>query len=165
MNHFQAHMNENLMIALKALQALSNESRQIAKKHVNEVIALKYQMESIADHKGYSTQCKTAIPICKGECCKWQFPKNLTHIDFFITIFNMPEKDQEALSKTILQTNNSYCPVLQENGCFLSFEQRPVICTNAYPCFNDQSYWNEKEIKIIEFKKNFNSIKELFFFG
>ena len=162
MNQFQTHMHENLMIAINAFQTLSKESQQVAKKHVNEVIILKRQMESIANQKGYSTRCKTAIPICKGECCKWQFPKNLTHLDFFITIFNMPEKEQIALSNTIIQTNNDYCPVLLKYGCFLSFEQRPVICTNAYPCFNDQSYWEEKEAKSILFKKAFNSLDDLF---
>ncbi len=161
MNHFQTYMHENLIIAIKAFQTLSKESRQVAEKHVNEIISLKHQMESIANQKGYSIRCKTAIPICKGECCKWQFPKNLTHVDFFITIFNMPKEEQDALSKIILLTNNTYCPILLKNGCSLSFEQRPVICTNAYPCFNNRSYWNEKEAKIILFKKEFDSLEGL----
>ncbi len=162
MTHFQTCMHENLIIAMNVRNTMSKESKQAAQVHVNEVISLKRQMESIADQRGFSKRCKTAIPICKGECCKWQFPKNLTHIDFFITIFNMPEEEQKTLSKIILQANTDYCPIVLKNGCFLSFEQRPVICTNAYPCFNDRSYWVEKEEKIILFKKAFDSLEELF---
>ncbi len=161
MNHFQTTMHENLILAMDGLKTMTQETRQAAQKYVNEVISIKHQMESIAKQRGHSKRCMTAIPICNGECCKFQFPKNLTHIDFFITIFNMSDEEQDALSNTILQANNDYCPILIQNGCFLSFEQRPVICTNAYPCFNDRLYWNEKEAKSNLFKNSFDSIDDL----
>ncbi len=48
--------------------------------------------------------------------------------------------------------------------CFLSFEQRPILCTNAYPCFNDKSYWTEKEKKNILFKKAIKALDAIFQF-
>jgi hypothetical protein len=130
---------------------------------INKVVSLKQQMEALANQKGYSNACKTSIPTCKGECCKWHFPRNLNHIDFFIAIFNMSEVQQAEFSKIILNNNGNHCPVLLKNGCFLSFEQRPVLCTNAYPCFNERSYWKEKEKRNIQFKKVFDSLENLCF--
>jgi len=79
--------------------------------------------------------------------------KNLTYVDFFIAILFMPEEQQAALAKLICNNKKNQCPALLKTGCFLSFEQRAVLCTNAYPCFNDRSYWIEKEKKNIQFKK------------
>ncbi len=76
----------------------------------------------------------------------------------------MSEKQTAELSKLILNTKNNYCPILTETGCFFSFEQRPVLCTNAYPCFNDHSYWIEKEKKNILFKKAFKLLESRLFF-
>ena len=108
--------------------------------------------------KGYSNACTSSIPICKGECCKWHFPKNLNYLDFFISIFSMTADQVEKFAKLIFNNRKNQCPILLESGCYLSFEQRPIACTNAYPCFADRSYWVEKEKKNILFK---NVIEEL----
>jgi len=158
MKHIQAVMHENLMTAIDGCQKLSLKKREGAELKVKEIIALKYQMEAIAAQKGYSQSCKASIPTCRGECCKWHFPRNLTPVDFFIAILFMPEKQQAALAKLIGNNKNNQCPVLLKTGCFLSFEQRPVLCTNAYPCFNDRSYWIEKEKKNIQFKKAIDAL-------
>ena len=153
MQHIQIEMHKNLMIAMDGFQKLSQKEMGAAELLVKEIISLKYQMETIAALKGYAQACKTSIPICRGECCKWYFPRNLTPVDFFIAIFYMLEEQQAELAKLICNNNKNQCPVLLKTGCFLSFEQRPVLCTNAYPCFNDRSYWIEKEKKNIQFKK------------
>jgi len=153
MKHIQAVMHENLMAAIDGCQKLSQNKMDDAELQVKKIIALKYQMETIAAQKGYSQACKESIPTCRGECCKWHFPKNLTSVDFFIAILFMPEEQQAALGKLIYSNKRNQCPVLLKTGCFLSFEQRPVLCTNAYPCFNNRSYWIEKEKKNIQFKK------------
>ena len=153
MQHIQIEMHKNLMIAMDGFQKLSQKEMGAAELQVKEIISLKYQMETIAAQKGYAQACKISIPICRGECCKWHFPRNLTHVDFFIAIFYMPEEQQAALATLIGNNKKNQCPVLLKTGCFLSFEQRPVLCTNAYPCFNDRSYWIEKEKKNIQFKK------------
>ncbi|WP_299981005.1 hypothetical protein [Desulfobacula sp.] len=154
----QAEMHKNLMIAMRGFQKLSQNEIGLAELQVKEIIALKYQMETIAAQKGYSQACKASIPTCRGDCCKWHFPRNLSHVDFFIAIFHMPEEQQAALAKLICNNRKDQCPVLLKTGCFLSFEQRPVLCTNAYPCFNDRSYWIEKEKKNILFKKAIDAL-------
>jgi hypothetical protein len=153
MQHIQIAMHKNLMTAMDGLQKLSQKEIGAAELQVKEIISLKYQMETIAAQKRHSQACKASIPTCRGECCKWHFPRNLTHVDFFIAIFYMPKEQQAELAKLICNNNKNQCPVLLKTGCFLSFEQRPVLCTNAYPCFNDRSYWIEKEKKNIKFKK------------
>ncbi len=158
MQHIQSVMHENLMIAIDGRQKLSQKGMGDAKLLVKEIIALKYQMETVAAQKGYSQACKASIPTCRGECCKWHFPRNLTHVDFFIAILFMPGEQQAALAKLICNNKKKQCPILLKNGCFLSFEQRPVLCTNAYPCFNDRSYWIEKEKKNIQFKKAIDAL-------
>lgn len=159
MKRIQAAMHENLMIAMDAFRKLPGKKMQAAEMRIREIIFLKYQMEAITDQKGYSQACRNFIPICKGECCKWHFPGNLTHLDFFTAIFDMSEAEQATMAELILNNHKHQCPVLLETGCFLSFERRPVICTNAYPCFHDQSYWNAKERQNILFKKAFDSLE------
>lgn len=154
-------MHENLVMAMDAMRNLSGEKMQAAEMRIREIISLKYELEAIADQKGYSRACKSYIPTCRGECCKWHFPNNLTHLDFFVAIFHIPEEKQAALAELILNNHKHQCPVLLETGCFLSFEQRPVPCTNAYPCFHDQSYWNEKDKRNILFKKAFDSLEAM----
>ncbi len=158
MQPVHSEMYENLMIAMERFQKLSSKEVESAESQINEIIALKYQMEAIADQKGYSHACKASIPICKGDCCKWHFPKNLTHIDFFIAIFHMPKQLKAELANIINNNKKNQCPVLLKTGCFLSFEQRPVLCTNAYPCFNDRSYWIEKEKKNILFQRAIDTL-------
>jgi len=158
MQHIQAVMHENLMAAIDVCQKLSQKRMEDAELKVKEIIALKYEMETIAAQKGYSQSCKASIPTCRGECCKWHFPRNLTHVDFFIAILFMPKEQRAALAKLICNNKNNQCPVLLKTGCFLSFEQRPVLCTNAYPCFNGRSYWIEKEKKNIQFKKAIDAL-------
>ena len=158
MKHIQAVMHENLMAAIDGCQKLSQKRIEEAELQVKEIIALKYQMETVAAQKGYSQACKASIPTCRGECCKWHFPRKLTHVDFFIAILFMPGEQQAVLAKLICNNKKKQCPILLKNGCFLSFEQRPVLCTNAYPCFNDRSYWIEKEKKNIQFKKAIDAL-------
>ncbi len=67
-------------------------------------------------------------------------------------------KTAGCVCKIDLQQQKNQCPVLLKTGYFLSFEQRPVLCTNAYPCFNDRSYWIEKEKKNIQFKKAIDAL-------
>ena len=159
MQHIQIAMNENLMIAMDEFQKLSQKTIGIAELQVKKIISLKYQMETIAAQKGYSQSCKRSISTCKGECCKWHFPRDLTHVDFFIAIFYMSDEEQTELAQLISSNKRNQCPVLLKTGCFLSFEQRPILCTNAYPCFNDRLYWIEKEKKNIQFKKAINALE------
>jgi len=68
--------------------------------------------------------------------------EELGWIDFFIIICGLSQKEQTRLTDQILDLNNNIyqCPLLIKNGCFLEFNSRPAVCTNAYPCFAGQLY-------------------------
>ncbi len=161
MNTYQAAMLQNFKLAEEAFNHLSSVKKTTAQKMIHEIVSIKFKLNRIAEQKGYSKVCKQSIPVCKGECCKWQYPKNLTCIDFFISLFNLSEKQKTDLSNRLEKPETDYCPMLLKNGCYFSFEHRPISCTNAYPCFNDRSYWNEKEKHMISFSRIFKSIEDL----
>ncbi|GBC60259.1 hypothetical protein DENIS_1210 [Desulfonema ishimotonii] len=165
MEQIRQAMHKNLIIAMEAFQIMAEKERQAVEKIIREILAVKYHMENLAADRGYSQACRDAIPTCRGECCKWHFPENLTYVDFFIAIYNMPVEKQNELSELILDNRRHQCPVLMKNGCFFSFEQRPVACTNAYPCFNDRSYWEEKEAQSVLIRKAFRAVSEIVPFG
>ncbi len=161
MQPVQSKMYKNLLIAMDQKRKLTSKAMDIAESQIREVSTLKHEMETIAVQRGYSQACRKSIPVCKGECCKWHFPKYLNHIDFFIAIFHMAETQQKKLADQIFNTQKAHCPMLLKTGCFLSFEKRPILCTNAYPCFNDRSYWVEKEKKNILFNKTIKGLEDI----
>jgi hypothetical protein len=58
----------------------------------------------------------------------------------FNMYFNITTVENQLRAKKKYQ-----CPVLQENGCLLSFDNRPLACSNAYPCFSGELYYNYLE--------------------
>lgn len=157
----QTDMYKSCMKAIDRFNRLSQDQKHLAGYQINKIISLKYQIEAIARQKGYSNACTSSIPICKGDCCKWHFPKNLSYLDFFISIFSMTADQVEKFQKLIFNNKKNQCPILLTSGCFLSFEQRPIICTNAYPCFADRSYWVEKEKINNLFKKAIDELETI----
>jgi hypothetical protein len=155
MGQIEAAMQKNLSVALDVWRNLSEKDRQLAEKIMGTIVALKTQLEKIAAERGHSQACKESIATCRGVCCKWHFPNDLKPIDLFLALRGMPAESQRNLSNLIAQNQKHQCPVLQNEGCFFSFEQRPVSCTNAYPCFNDHAYWAKKEAANALFKKAF----------
>lgn len=154
-------MYNSCIKAIDRYNSLSHDQMDNAEYQIKKIISLKDQLESIAAQKGYSNACTSSIPICKGDCCKYHFPKNLNYLDFFIAIFYMNTDEVEKFANLILNNKKNQCPILLETGCYLSFEQRPVACTNAYPCFADRSYWLEKEKKNILFKKAIDELETI----
>jgi hypothetical protein len=139
----QIFMHENLNTALHEYERLNKSDRRLALEKVRELKSIQYEIESKAREFGYSQGCKEYISDCKGVCCRWHFPRKLNYLDFFIVVCGLSkEKLSELASKIIDFSNEKFqCPVLCEDGCFLSFDNRPVVCTSAYPCFAVRSYW------------------------
>ena len=75
MKDMPAAMHRSLMIAIDALRKLSREEMSAAEMRIKEILSLKYEMEDIADRKGYSQACKTSIPICRELAAKGNFRK------------------------------------------------------------------------------------------
>ena len=75
-----------LKAAIRIFNQLNKKKRAKAFGVVNEVNHIRRQIYEKALGCGYVKQCIDSIPTCKGECCKWHFPKNLSRLDLFITI-------------------------------------------------------------------------------
>lgn len=138
---YQQYLCGVLKTAICIFKQLNKDDRVKALKAVNEINRIRHQIYEKAMGLGYVKKCIDSIPICKGECCKWHFPKNLSCLDLFITVCSISTEEQAALEDQIAFNNGKYqCPVLRENGCSLSFDSRPLVCSNAYPCFSGESY-------------------------
>ncbi|NQT70738.1 MAG: hypothetical protein HQ552_14315, partial [Desulfobacteraceae bacterium] len=130
-----------LKAAIRIYDQLNEKKKARAFGAVSEVNRIRHQIYKKAAGFGYVKQCIDSIPVCKGECCKWHFPKNLSRLDLFITVFSITVAKQTALAEQLALNNGKYqCPVLRKNGCLLAFDSRPLVCSNAYPCFAGASY-------------------------
>ncbi len=130
-----------LKAAIRIYDQLNEKKKARAFDAVSEVNRIRHRIYDKAAGLGYVKLCMDSIPVCKGECCKWHFPKNLSRPDLFITLCSITMAEQTALTDQLALNNGKYqCPVLRENGCLLSFDSRPLVCSNAYPCFAGASY-------------------------
>jgi len=161
MKPFSPRMYENLQLAVKSSETMHEEDRKLAGQYVRRLIRIKHELEALAIQRGFSQACKDAITTCRGECCRYHFPRILIPAEFFAAIYQMSPERQAALSELVLKNVKNRCPMLLKTGCFLSFEERPVTCTNAYPCFADRAYWVEKEKKREQMEAAFTSLSTM----
>jgi len=155
---YRKYLRAELKAAISIYNRLDENDRTRALKAVNKINRIRHHIYEKALELGYVERCVNSISACKGECCKWHFPKNLDCLDLFVTVCSISPEKQTALQNQIAFNNGKYqCPVLRENGCLLSFDSRPLICSNAYPCFSKESYHNflEKQQKDIEAQLTF----------
>ena len=155
-NMIRQAMLKDLGTALRACEKLRPAATQKAGALISDLKSIKQQVESRATTLGYSERCRQAIPVCGGECCVWHFPKTLTPVDFFIAVFDLAADERRVLVKQIENSDNEHyrCPLLQKDGCAFSFENRPIVCTNAFPCLAGTQYWQYKE----QFRKDIEAI-------
>ncbi len=64
-----------LKAAIRIFNQLNKKERAKAFGVVNEVNHIRRQIYEKALGCGYVKQCIDSISVCKGECCKWHFPK------------------------------------------------------------------------------------------
>jgi len=130
-----------LKAAIYIYKRLDEKDRTRALGAINEVNHIRHQIYEKAQRLGYAQQCIDSIPVCKGSCCKWHFPKSLGLLELFITVCSISIEAQAALARQLALNSGKYqCPVLRNSGCLLSFDSRPLVCSNAYPCFAGASY-------------------------
>jgi len=156
-------MCRNVKTALYARQNLNKIDRPQVLIKIEELQSIKYQIEATAGELGYSMACRSSIPVCQGDCCKWHFPKRLSYIDFFIAVYGLSFERCAGLIRLMNNAENKkyQCPLLLEEGCFFSFEHRPIVCTVAYPCFAGQSYWEYRERKKIRIHTIYESLERV----
>ncbi|MBW1849422.1 MAG: hypothetical protein JRJ27_20375 [Deltaproteobacteria bacterium] len=143
----QVRIRHNYTTALTSWERFSKDQRRIVQKLAADLYAIKKETEQTAIALGYSHACRTSIEICRGECCRWHFPKTFNEGDFLAIIGSLTEAERDDLSHRILgsDSQSGQCILLMPDGCFLSFRSRPMVCTNAYPCFASRAYWEIKE--------------------
>lgn len=140
-------MAAELETALRALANMDPHAASEAGTLINKVMVIKNEIEARAQVLGYVNKCRQAIAVCAGECCRWHFPKRLSRVDFFAAVFRLSEPDRAALAAKLQAAGDGIyqCPLLQPDGCIFSFENRPAVCTAAYPCLAGSDYWEYKE--------------------
>ena len=140
---YQKHLCNVLNAAISIYNQLNKNDMAFALKAINKINTIRYQVYGKAMELGYVNKCINSISVCKGECCKWHFPKKLGLPDLFITVCGSSSTELAVLEDQIIFDNGKYqCPVLRGNGCLLSFDNRPLVCSNAYPCFSGELYHN-----------------------
>jgi len=160
---YQKYLCGVLNAAISIYNQLNENDMAYALKAVNKINGIRYQVYEKAAELGYVKKCITSIPVCKGECCKWHFPKNLGFPDLFIMVYGTSSKELTALEDQIIFDNGKYqCPVLRENGCLLSFDSRPLACSNAYPCFSGELYHNYLQRKRKEIDVQYIFLNKVF---
>jgi hypothetical protein len=159
----QKHLCDVLTAAISIYNRLDENDMAFALKAVTKINRIRYQVYEKAMELGYVKKCINSISVCKGECCKWHFPKKPVFPDLFITVCGSSTKELTALKDQILFDNGKYqCPVLRENGCLLSFDSRPLACSNAYPCFSGELYHNFLERKRKDIDVQYIVLNEIF---
>ena len=160
---YQKHLCEGLTAAISIYNQLDENDMAFALKAVTKINRIRYQVYEKAVELGYVKKCITSISVCKGECCKWHFPKKLNFPDMFITVCGSSSKELTALKDQIIFDNGKYqCPILRENGCLLSFNSRPLACSNAYPCFSGELYHNYLKKHRTEIDTQYILLHEIF---
>jgi hypothetical protein len=160
---YQKYLCGVLNAAISIYNHLNENDMDFALKAVNNINRIRYQIYEKAIELGYVKKCIDSIPVCKGECCKWHFPKNISCPDLFITVCGSSSKKLTALKDQIIFDNGKYqCPVLRENGCLLSFDTRPLVCSNAYPCFSGELYHNYLQRKRKEIDAHYIFLNKIF---
>ena len=140
-------MAAELKTALRALAAMNPQAAREAGNLITGIAAIKSKIEARARALGYAEKCRRSIAVCAGDCCRWHFPKHLSRVDFFAAVFNLQAVDRAALTTQLRGAGDRtyQCPLLLSDGCIFSFENRPAVCTAAYPCLAGSGYWEYKE--------------------
>lgn len=158
---YAARLHAEFSAAIRMNEALQDDDRRRAMAAVAEIQRLRELVRQEADRLGYAAACVAAIPDCKGECCKWHFPKNLDRFDFLISVVTLPPDQVTAALDRLADaasTDTQACPFLMPDGCLLPFQSRPILCANAYPCFMSDGFHAFLELRRREIKIHFREL-------
>ncbi|MDY6987693.1 MAG: hypothetical protein SWQ30_06505 [Thermodesulfobacteriota bacterium] len=158
---YQRYLRKVLKATTKIYHQLHENDRAEALKAVYNINSIRHRLHEKAVELGYVKKCTDSMAVCKWQCCRWHFPKDLNHLDLFLTVCGISSEEQQTLEDRLAFDNGKYeCPVLHEKGCSLSFDSRPLACSNAYPCFLGDPYHeflekqrNEIDVQLIVLKE------------
>lgn len=160
-------VKHNYIHALGIWKTFSEAKRHAVKNLAAELYAIKKETEKMAIAFGYAQACRTSIPVCNGGCCRHHFPKTFSDAELLAVLGGLTLVERERLSQQILRgsSKDKQCMLLTTDGCFLPFKSRPMVCTNAYPCFVSKEYWKHKEVGNRKAKPIFQALKNLILQG
>jgi len=140
-------MSGELATAVKVRANMGPADAAAADQLVADLGGVKRQIEERAAALGYAGRCRRAIPVCRGECCRWHFPRTIDRVDLFIAVAGLSSDEMTAVVAQVRSAADRpyQCPLLRADGCIFAFEKRPVVCTSAYPCVAGSDYWRYKE--------------------
>ncbi len=158
MTHIRRAMSGELAKALQICQNMGPADAAKAELLIADLGAIKRHIEDRAALLGYSERCRQAIAVCRGECCRWHFPRTINRVDFLIAVFQQSADANAALIDQVQPGGDRayQCPLLLKDGCIFTFATRPVVCTTAFPCFAGADYWQFKE----SYRKDIDAIRE-----
>jgi hypothetical protein len=138
-----ANVGRELVRALRAWEQLTPNEAARALRAVEELRRIRSRIHRFAQRLGYTRACEDALPYCMGECCKHHFPRDIKRADAFVAVCGLAGEEARSLSARIVSAGERWagCPLLDEHGCMLSFQDRPIVCASAYPCFATREYW------------------------
>jgi hypothetical protein len=136
-------LRREFISALRVWEQLTPNDAARAPRVVVDLRRIRSHIHRFAQHLGYTRACEEALPSCTGECCKQHFPRDITLVDLFVAVCGRAREEAEALSPRIGGAGGRApgCPLLGEHGCLFAFEDRPIVCASAYPCFATRQYW------------------------
>lgn len=162
---YSSRLHAEFTAAIRLRECLQGDDRARAEAAVAEIQGIRALIYREADRLGYATACVDSIPDCKGECCKWHYPKTLNRFDFFITVVTLsPEQVSHVLERLekaaqVGDFGARGCPFLTPGGCVFSFQSRPILCANAYPCFMSDGFHAFLETRRKDINRRFDVLR------
>ena len=143
MQRIYRSMELNYRISARVYDNLDPCRAQEALADVNCLRALKRKIGEKAEILEHARRCREAIADCRGSCCRWHFPRTIEPADFFCALFDLPPDKRRRLEARFQRgpAGRHQCPLLNNDGCMLDFQQRPTVCAAAYPCTMDRFWW------------------------
>ncbi len=162
MNSYRKNMLSELNLALALHESIQEEEKCRAQAAVEAINRIRDILYRKADELGYTAACADSIPECRGECCKWHFPQNLDCTDFFVMLSAIPREEHESLRQRLSTESRIHqCPFLDPHGCIFSFSARPLVCSNAWPCFMGDEYHAFLEAQYKKISGQYAVLREL----
>lgn len=160
-------IRQNYKKAFEAWEKLSDNKKHMVQELAEALYAIKKMTGEKAVAFGYARACKESIAICRGECCRHHYPKIIADAELLAIIGGLTPVERERLSQRMLRglSKDGQCALLTQDGCFLPFRSRPMVCTNAYPCFASKEYWKHKEAGNHKAKPIFQTLEDLILQG
>ena len=159
---YREYLREEMEAAIRIRAGLDEDDRKKALSAVDAIGRVRERVDRFAKSSGYAAGCADYISECKGFCCRWHYPEKLDRRDMFVAVCTAGRETIERLRQYLTtEKGPRQCPMLRPDGCALPFESRPLVCSNAYPCFAGQKYHDYLQSMKEEIQERFAELGEV----